>query len=523
MSKRRKNNATNSATLTATVNPLEAVTRNGCVVVDVTEDTAVRRQISKRTRDKEDGKCDALFTNMSDVSQFDFTTSPRLERYSQKVFCAIARKMKKTILIAGEEGCGKRTVIESVAQQIATGKCPKIFAEHKSAVYQVKRGFIAGNKDSFRANINQILHHAQKDKVENAVIYLGYLETEDMQVFKDNYDEIVDFLEESTKSNVKFIVLFNEGQYMSEDEDARLADFIRENTSIIKVEPEEDPKSILRLLKPRIDNLEKQYSVTCPYDVREVFFMCYYGRNYAENVNYRAFLHEVDTFMAFLSVKGKKIATHNDIKLYHRSSIEIMSKFPAGYNKATAIHESGHILLILTIPKLYKLLGASVLYNANDNIEAITMARKTQYVSYNEDDIIDYVAMVLAGRVAELEFCTGDKTMGTLIHKRLNVNRGSGCDLKDAAEVIRDWVVRNGVYRITGYNMYNDDYLQLSNVGRFKADMITKWLLSKSFNKAKYYVRTNRDFILTMSNFLLKNITATREQIFEIAKNTIKV
>jgi hypothetical protein len=53
-----------------------------------------------------------------------------------------------------------------------------------------------------------------------------------------------------------------------------------------------------------------------------------------------------------VEVSGKKTASRGDIRKYYRKSFVLMDELPTGYNEVTAIHETGHILLELTISKL---------------------------------------------------------------------------------------------------------------------------------------------------------------------------
>lgn len=536
MRRRKKIIATNSETLETTENIRETMPREDLIDVgeDVTEEAAEGVSTEpEETNDKNESEAletttretaerDLIvFSDLCEELQVRLTRTDKLDGYTQSVFNALTRKMKRTIFILGEEGAGKKTVIEYLAYRIATGRCSKLFSEHKTTVYTVNVDAIAKDKNSFVSNINDMLAFAKSEGVENLIIYLDNI-VMGFDLFRGLYDEIMEELDTDVFMNFKFIATFDDGLLMTEDEEIELTEFIKKYCVAVKVESEDRPKMILRVLKFRIEELEDEHGVTIPNDVLETLLMCYYGRNFTDYFNYRMFLTEVDAFLAMVEASGQKSANRGDIRKYYRKSFVLMSNLPKGYNNATAIHESGHILLELIISKLYTLLGASLLYDANTGIEAITMVKKTQYMSYNEEDMINYIAMVLAGRAAELEYCVDTKAYGVLACRRLNINQGSSDDVKTATAELREWVVRNGAYKFTGFHMSSMRYEDLSSIDKYKVDFIVKWLLGRAYKKAEYMVKENKIFIMTMKNFLLRNITATREDILEIARRTIK-
>ena len=537
MRRRKKNMATISETLEAAENIQGAMSREdsldvaedatekvadgACTEPKETDDKNESEALETTTNEETEERDLIVFSDLCEDLEVRLTRTDRLERYTQSVFNAMTRAMKHTIFILGEEGAGKKTVIEYLAYRIATKNCPKLFSEHKTTIYMVNVDTIAKDKNSFVSNINDMLAFAKSDGIENLIIYLDNI-VMGLDLFKGLYEEIMEELDTDDFMNFKFIATYDDGLLMTEDEELDLAEFMKKYCVAVKVEAEDKPDRILRVLKFRIEELEDVHGVTIPNNVLETLLMCYYGRNFTEYFNYKMFLTDVDAFLAMVEVYGKKTANSGDIRKYYRKSFALMSKLPEGYNNVTAIHESGHILLELTISKLYTLYGASILYDAHTGIEAITMVKKTQYMSYNEEDMINYTAMVLAGRAAELEYCVDTKAYGVFVHKRLNINRGSSDDVKSATEELRDWVTKNGAYKFTGFHMSNRSYEELSSIEKYKVDIVVKWLLGRAFKKSQYMVKENKTFIMTMKDFLLRNITATREDILEIARRTIK-
>jgi len=533
MSGRKKIKTANSEALETTEKVQEAMSRDELKNVDenVTEEVAKSEcsELEETNENIESEELDNDNTREMNVKFYDLcselevslTRTTKLETYSQSVFHAFTRTMKHTIFLVGDEGCGKKTIIQYVAYRIAKGLCPVAFSKHKSSIYMVNMDLIAMDKKCFVSNVNNILENARSKGIENLMIYLDNVVT-GIDLFCGMYEEIMSELHTDEFRSLKFIATFDDGQLMTEAEEQDLDDFMTRYGVVIKVEPEEKPERILRVLRLRINELENKHNVEIPEKVLETLLMCHYGRNFTDNFNYSKFLVDVDAFLAMVEVYGVKTASSEDIKKFYRKSFEIMSKLPEGYNYVTAVHESGHILLQLTISKLYTQFGASLLYDAESEIEAITMVKKTQYMTYNEEDMIDYVAMVLAGRAAELTYCVNDSSYGMWLNSRLNINKGSSDDIKNATDELRTWVIYNGAYRLTGYHLANAEYDELSPIEQYKVDLVVKWLLNKAFRKSMAFVKANKDFIMEMQAFLLENITATHEDILKIARRTIK-
>ncbi|MBR2704865.1 MAG: hypothetical protein IKE91_05280 [Clostridia bacterium] len=530
MSKPRKPKATNSGTLEAAKNHQEAVLREDLIdaASDVTEDVAEETPKNEETKDENVDKTDDLteeddvhYVDLSECSGDRFTITDPMRRYSDVLFNVLPRQNRQTIFIIGSKGVGKRTVVNYLSYRIARKECPKLFQEHKTAVYMVDADEISANFEKFTSSINEVIEAAISDGVENLFLYLNHIDTV-IDLFRGMYEEIIEEIDYDGLMSFKILVTLDDGKCVTEEEEHEMVHFLNDNAIIIKVYPEENPKRTMRILKPRIEEYEMTHGVKLPQNVLEVLFMIHYGRNFSDDFSYSYFLTEVDAFLSMVRVSGKSVADRSDIKKFYRRSFEIMAELSKDYNYITAIHETGHVLLALMIPKLYKLYGASILYDTQNGYEGITLVKRTQYMAYNEEDIIDLVAMLLAGRAAEIEFCAKTKETGSILYRRLPVNRGASFDVKEATDTLREWVAQNGAYKFIGYNLSCGEPEDYTNIEAVKVDIIVKWLLKRAFKRALRCIRDNRAFMTVMHKFLLHNMTATIDDIRKIARRTIK-
>ncbi len=530
MGKHRKRKTTNSVAQDAAKNHPEALLRDDLTdaasgeTEEVKEETLEPKKTEDGTVDNSEEmteEVDFSYVDMSKCSGQKYTVTKAMKRYTDAVFNIWPREDKQTILLVGIKGAGKHTIINYLSDRIKNKNCPEIFREQKSAIYMVDADEIASSLKHFVTAINKTIEAAMESGVRHLIVYVDRAER-GMDLFQGMYDEIIEALEYEELESFKMLITMDDGKLVTMDEEQTMVQFFTESVVVIKVFPEERPTIAMQILKPRIEEYEDLHGVKLPQDVLEVLFMIYYGRNFCEDYSLGGFMIEVDAFLAMVKVSGKSVADRSDIKKYFRRSFEIMEKLSKDYNFVTAVHECGHVLVALLIPRLYTLYGASILYDTQNCYEGITLVKRTEYMSCEEEDIINIAAMLLAGRAAELEFCVKNKKKGAFIHKRMMVNRGSSSDLHEATEILREWVIQNGAYRFTGYNMWCENEGKVSVTDEIKINILVKWLLERAFKRATQYIRRHRTFMQEMHTFLLENMTATNVDIRAIAERTMK-
>lgn len=445
-----------------------------------------------------------------------FVVTKRLQDYAQKVMGGILTAKKSSILIAGDHGTGKKTVVKYVAYCIANKIAPPELCNYKTAIYEI-------NTDTFSviSDLLSILEYAKLNGVENVMVYINDATRLTCNFF-EQYESTIKKIDSFGFRIFKFIFIFHDGVDMDENEAMGYVDFFKINAFSITVLPAKGISVITNVLRYEVEKLEKFHGVTISKRILERLAMCYYARHYEECFDYTLFINVIDTVLAQVRSKGKSVATSESIIDYYKRSFDIMSKLPKKYHKITAIHESGHILLALKIPKLYVVDGCSIMRETDSSIEAITCLRKTFYCAYSEDDVVNVVAMILAGRAAEFEILEEKRYIQHGLHKCKSFNRGASDDLETATRELRAWVMNNGAYVCTGINIYEGNYAELSDAKKKKVDRIVNKLMKKAYQHARATIRNNSKFILQMSNFLLKNYVATPNDISLIARNTIK-
>ncbi|MBR2743724.1 MAG: hypothetical protein IKE01_00300 [Clostridia bacterium] len=459
-------------------------------------------------------------TDLCNRNNFEsITCTNSLMSNSQTILERMAASDRHMILLIGDMGAGKKTAVKYAAYRIATGKCPAYFTK-KSKIYEVDLNELHCELGEFVNDMNSVLRRAMAEGVKNVAIYFNDY-SRLPGIFTEEYDKILSMLDTEPFDSFKFIVVYHDGTLVEEGLVDYVLDFFNHNAYPVEITSEDKVDRILFILRPRFHEIERRYNVKLSVKMAKFILMCHYGHCFEEKFNYTKFLKVVDEILAKVGLAGRDSVIKADVMDYYDSSFSIMRSLPPEYNKKTAIHESGHVLLALTIPNLFKLYGCSVLYDSKTKTEAITCIKQTRYCAYNEDDEVKFVAMLLAGRVAEIEMINEYQQNDSLLRFSRAVNSGAEDDLMKATEELRIWVMHSGAYGVVGRNVYNESYDELSPITKLRVDIVVDLLMRKAFRHARAVIRSNKNFIASLYKYLITNFVATPSDIKEILKQTI--
>lgn len=440
-----------------------------------------------------------------------YAITGNMESDMKRILGTLFVKGKHSVVIVGPAGSGKSTLVNVLAHQFQAESCPKIFKENYTVVYSVDVSTLSEDKDGLVSEINYILSYAESKGVRNVIIYMNDICQVPLS-FRAYYSYIMSNLNISKFNMFKFIFEYNEGMYLTEPEVMEIVEFLKENAVLTEIKAPDNVEHICTVMEACIKNLEEAHGVYFKQDAFKFLTTYYYGRNFLKTFNYNDFLNVVDEVLSNVQVAGCNCVFISDIMKYYRESFKTIRKLPKDYVRATAIHETGHILLSLYAKKLLRLHGAVIIFDIETGTEAVTCIEKTEYTAYSKEDELTYVAMLLAGRAAEIEYCGNVKRA---------INIGAEDDVKTATNELRNWVLHSGMYKSIGYQYY-DAYENISSYIRSRVDKIVKQLMKESFKIARRAIRNNNDFIQEMSEYLLRNYSATAKDIKKIANKTIK-
>ena len=493
-----------------------------CIEKMVTEDATEEDDV-KTVDLQTETSADVVFYDLCNRENFiRICSTSDLRATTDGIIEALATTTKSTVSVMGNKGSGRKTAVKFAAYRLATGDCPKEFVDHKTAIYELDMTTISIQKEIFVSQIKFIMEHAKNKKVENLAIYFNDI-SKVGNTFVGEYKKLLSAATTEGFRIFKFIIVCDEEMCVDSDEDNELVSFLSTKSINYETKPENKVRRILRVLTPRIRDLENLHEVGFPEQYRELLLMLFYCRCIKDNIDYNEFLSAVDMVLTRVKLAGRKYVTRDDVREYYKSSLDIMDELPKEENLNTAIHESGHVLLGFSISKHYEIRGCTILVNKPEGIDGVTCLYSKYYNAYTEDDIIKYAAMLLAGRAAELEFKLISYNNFGSVFTSLSVSSGSGDDLMNATTFVRNWVMQSGAYAILGFNVFLDNYYSLPMTTRKKVDIVVRWLIGRAFRYARQVIKANKVFVRMLADHLLKNLVATPTEIRQIMEKSQKI
>jgi cell division protease FtsH len=184
--------------------------------------------------------------------------------------------------------------------------------------------------------------------------------------------------------------------------------------------------------------------------------------------------------------------------------------------KVTAWHEAGHALM-------------NVLLEHTDTLHKVTIIPRGQslgstmslpdedVLSYRRKEMLDYIAMVLAGRIAE-EIFSGD------------ISSGASMDIQQATKVAHAMVCQWGMSERLGMVQYGNDSENV-HMGREmgqrreysestaqEIDSEVKRIINEAYARSKSLIEQHRDKLEIIANALLEYETLDGSQVTDIVK-----
>lgn len=401
------------------------------------------------------------------------------EKELDKIWNIMLKKTKRNVILLGEAGVGKSSIVYKLASSIVTGDCPETFKNAVVISLDVN-AIIAGTK--FRGDAEQRFKE-----------FIDFIEeNEDVIVFIDEIHMIIGAggsegnktgdlantlkpLLASDNSRIIGATTTEEYEkYFSEDGALRR----RFQTIVVK-----EPKTteVYDMLKDTIKQLESFHSVSISKEMVDFIILQSSCFNY-ETRNPDRTKDLIDLAMATARRTGKKEVDESSVTKNFDMYIEKFHNMPKDSLMATAYHEAGHYVMHVMSGRLvdFKTIAVSII--PTENYMGVNVLDNTDIpVISDMNYFIDYIASMLAGRVAESLY-TG------------YYNAGARGDLRKATEqaynVVTKYGMGNGVCKNYAYfqEMKNERITDAINV---EVDSIIR----KAYQRAEEVLKTNRPLL----------------------------
>ena len=418
------------------------------------------------------------------------------------VWQTLQKQTKRNVVLVGEPGVGKTSIVEKVTCDILSGNCPEEFKNSRVLVLDVNSS-VAGTM--YRGQSEERYSELAKflENTPDVILFIDEIHLiRGAGACRDGEADLSNAIKPILAgSKVRVIGATTNDEYekyFSQD------GAIKRRFRPIEVK---EPKSseVYSMLKKSIDTLSKYHGVTISEEMVEFIILnssCY---NY-ETKNPDRTKDLIDLSMVVAKQQGKLEVDKECVLANFKYNIEQFNQMPLSTKKMIAYHEAGHCILTMCSPYLRdrKVLAVSIM--PADSYLGVTV------IETNEEHIgdatmeyhLDSIAMCLAGRVAESVYT--DK-----------ISSGARSDLEDATKEAHALISRYGMTEF-GANrviLAEVNSQKVMNKVNREIDKIIK----KAMKRAEKVIFENYDILITLVDELVKNGIVSEKDLERIFKD----
>ena len=415
-----------------------------------------------------------------------------------KIWFYLSQKKRNNVFLVGPADVGKTAICREVIRQIANNSCPKEFYDTRVLLFEAASLLKVTNKRKFKMLYKMIINFIVKHK-DNVILYID--DSFDMLT----HDTLWEMLETLiTQYNVPVLTNSlpeNMQEYFLE------MDTISKYVNIINIE-EPELNEIEPMIRTFIKRKEKEYGIKAPETVVQFgIFSSPLSSSLSANPGNVINIFE----KAFLEAKrkDKKQLDKASILSCYDTDLKHYNAMPISEKRATAYHETGHYLATyfsdrlkdrkvayVTILPMVWFLGLTESYEKND-----------EEVNHSREYYLDYVAMLMAGRVAESRI--------------KEQNMGAYSDLKSANDIAKSIIMKFGLSNSPhNHNRYYDyeDFYLLSEEKKAEIDKEIQEIIDEGYRRAEKLISENEDLLKEIAEKLLKEEVISGKRLDNICK-----
>ena len=439
---------------------------------------------------------------LTDITYF-FTQRKReklvgRDREIEKIWFYLSQKKRNNVFLVGPADVGKTAICREIIRQIATNECPKEFYDTRVLMLEATELVKVTNRAKFKFLYKTLIKFIVKHK-SNVILYID--DSFDMLTHEHLWELLETLI---TRYNVPVITNSlpeNMQEYFLE------IDTISKYVNIINIEePELD--EIYPMIEHFIKSKEKEYGIKASESVVQFgIFSSPLADSMSANPGNVINIFE----KAFLEAKrkDKKVLDKASILSCYDTDLKHYNEMPESEKRATAYHETGHYLATVlserlkdrkvayvTILPMVWFLGLTETYQKSD-----------EEVNHSKEYYLDYVAMLMAGRVAESRI--------------KEQNMGAYSDLKSANDVAKAIIMNFGLsdspHNKNRYYDYEDFYL-LSEEKKSEIDNEIQKIIDEGYQRAEKLISENEDLLKEIAEKLLKEEIISGKRLDNIVK-----
>lgn len=419
----------------------------------------------------------------------------------EKTYFYLAQKQRNNVFLVGGIEVGKTAIALEIARQIATNECPKEF--NYTRVLMLKPELLSKIKSDFiyAKIMNSILNFLKKNK-KNIILYV------DNGIFLKSSLELILLLQNLViKYNIPIISTISkenfENYFLGDSVIAKYLNYV------YVAEPEFE--EIEPMVSSHIVKLEKKYKINISKEmVKFGIFTSVLSNSVSKNPGNAINVFERACLEA--KRKGKEELDKQSILSCYPSYWKLYNKITPEEKRGTAYHEAGHYVVSMMCNNVKDEKIAFVSILPMMDFLGINWAYKVPGVTlnYTKQYFLDYIAIFMAGRIAE-KLVTSNESTGAAndlayvneIAEKMILVYGLSENLKN-----RSYVTAN--YELKDY-LLNDELI-------CKLDNEIQSLIDKGTEIAENIIKENRILVEAIAEWLLEEEILTGEELSQIVE-----
>lgn len=423
------------------------------------------------------------------------------DRECKLVWQTMQKKTKKNVVLIGEPGVGKTSVVEKITHDIVKGNCPEEFKGFTVLSLDVTSS-VAGTPYRGQAEERYSAFAEFLEKQENIIVFIDEIHLiRGAGACREGEIDLANaFKPILAGGNVRIIgATTNEEyeKYFSQDGAIK-----RRFRPIIVREPK--MSEVYPMLKKSIKTLSEYHGVTISKQMVDFIILnaaCF--DNETSNPDRTKDL--IDLSMVVAKQAGKDRVDKKSVLANFAYHFDKFAKMSDRRKRATAYHEAGHCLVSTFSENLidYDVIAVSIM--PTDTYNGITVyERNGKSVYPTKEYFVDDIASNLAGRVAEKMFTDA-------------ITSGAYVDLANATRTARDIVEEYGMVEFSKNRIYTEENKSDDVKNRINAE-IDK-LIEMANKRAEQILNDNREVLELLVETLMKKGIVGKKELDEILKS----